>query len=75
MSEAAKPTDVTAHGPPLYPGPGSPDVSIRPLPAWRALLGRMGAGIEAAAKAMKGLMGADGWPKIFDPGGRFVLAA
>lgn len=36
MLPAARATDPTAHGTPL-PGPGSPDVLIGGLPAWRAL--------------------------------------
>lgn len=36
MPPAARATDPTAHGTPL-PGPGSPDVLIGGLPAWRAL--------------------------------------
>ena len=35
MPPAARVTDSTAHGSPL-PGPGSPDVLIGGLPAWRA---------------------------------------
>lgn len=34
MPPAARATDPTAHGTPL-PGPGSPDVLIGGLPAWR----------------------------------------
>lgn len=58
MPEAARPTDMTQHGPPLTGGPASPDVMIGMLPAWRALPGGMGAGIEDASKTMKDLMGA-----------------
>ena len=36
MPPAARATDPTAHGSPLS-GPGSPDVLIEGLPAWRAL--------------------------------------
>lgn len=35
MPPAARATDPTAHGTPL-PGPGSPNVLIGGLPAWRA---------------------------------------
>lgn len=35
MPPAARVTDVTAHGTPLSPGPGSPDVLIEGSPAWR----------------------------------------
>ena len=34
---AARIFDATAHGDPLKPGPGSPNVLIGGLPAWRAL--------------------------------------
>ena len=33
---AARVTDPTSHGTPLSPGPGSPNVLIGGLPAWRA---------------------------------------
>lgn len=33
---AARTTDSTAHGTPLAPGPGAPNVLIGGLPAWRA---------------------------------------
>ncbi len=36
MPPAARATDPTAHGTPLS-GPGSPDVLIEGLPAWRAI--------------------------------------
>jgi uncharacterized Zn-binding protein involved in type VI secretion len=36
MPPAARLTDSTAHGTPLAPGTGSPDVLIGGLPAWRA---------------------------------------
>lgn len=35
---AARITDVTSHGTPLGPGPGSPTVLIGGLPAWRAAI-------------------------------------
>ncbi len=38
MPPAARVTDETAHGSPLFPGTGSADVFIGGLPAWRALL-------------------------------------
>ena len=37
MPPAARTTDPTAHGAPLAPGPGSPNVLIGGLPAWRAI--------------------------------------
>lgn len=36
MPQAARTTDMTAHGTPLSPGPGSSNVLIGGLPAWRA---------------------------------------
>ena len=36
MPPAARVTDPTMHGSPLAPGPGSPDVLIGGMPAWRA---------------------------------------
>lgn len=36
MPPAARLTDLTAHGTPLSPGTGSPDVLIGGFPAWRA---------------------------------------
>jgi uncharacterized Zn-binding protein involved in type VI secretion len=35
---AARVTDPTTHGSPLAPGPGSPNVLIGGLPAWRTLM-------------------------------------
>lgn len=37
MPPAARVGDMTSHGTPLGPGPGSPSVLIGGLPAWRAL--------------------------------------
>ncbi len=56
MPMAARTTDTTSHGTPLSPGPGSPDVMIGFLPAWRALPAGVGAGIESASNAMQTLM-------------------
>lgn len=36
MPPAARVGDMTTHGTPLGPGPGSPDVLIGGMPAWRA---------------------------------------
>jgi uncharacterized Zn-binding protein involved in type VI secretion len=36
MPPAARLADLTSHGTPLGPGPGSPDVLIGGMPAWRA---------------------------------------
>ena len=35
---AARVTDLTTHGSPLSPGPGSPDTLIGGLPAWRTVV-------------------------------------
>lgn len=37
MPPAARLADLTSHGTPLGPGPGSPNVLIEGVPAWRAL--------------------------------------
>lgn len=36
MAPAARVGDMTSHGTPLGPGPGSPNVLIGGMPAWRA---------------------------------------
>jgi uncharacterized Zn-binding protein involved in type VI secretion len=36
MPPAARVGDMTSHGTPLSPGPGSPNVFIGGMPAWRA---------------------------------------
>ena len=36
MPAAARVGDMTSHGTPLAPGPGSPNVLIGGMPAWRA---------------------------------------
>jgi len=38
MPPAARVLDPTAHGAPLTPGPGSPNVIIGFMPAWRTLI-------------------------------------
>jgi uncharacterized Zn-binding protein involved in type VI secretion len=38
MPAAARVTDATSHGTPLSPGPGSSNVFIGGLPAWRAVV-------------------------------------
>lgn len=46
---AARITDSTAHiATPLAPGPGSPNVLIGMLPAWRGIPGAAAAGLQAA---------------------------
>jgi uncharacterized Zn-binding protein involved in type VI secretion len=53
MPPAARITDPTTHGAPLAPGPGSPNVLIGGLPAWRAL-------IDQHACPVVSISGADG---------------
>ena len=53
MPPAARITDPTTHGAPLAPGPGSADVMIGGLPAWRAM-------IDQHACPMASVSGADG---------------
>jgi uncharacterized Zn-binding protein involved in type VI secretion len=48
---AARVTDMTSHGPPLSPGPGSPTVLIGKLPAWRGVPAAVASGLQAAKKA------------------------
>lgn len=47
---------MTSHGTPLSPGPGSTNVFIGRLSAWRALPSGVGAGLESASNAMSTLM-------------------
>jgi len=49
---AARVSDMTAHGPPLSPGPGSTNVIIGFLPAWRAIPAAAAAGLQAAQQAV-----------------------
>ena len=42
---------MTSHGTPLTPGPGSPNVLIGYLPAWRGVPLAMAAGLQAAQTA------------------------
>jgi uncharacterized Zn-binding protein involved in type VI secretion len=56
MPMAARVTDVTGHGVPLTPGPGSVDVLIGFLPAWRALPAAMAAGVEGISNVMNSFM-------------------
>ena len=53
---AARTNDVTSHATPLSPGPGSANVLIGNLPAWRALPSSVGGGLEAASNAMSTFM-------------------
>ncbi len=57
MPHAARLSDPTAHGVPLSAGPGSANVRIGNLPAWRALRGgALAAAAEAASQAAQTLM-------------------
>lgn len=58
MPMAARVADTTSHGTPLSPGPGSPDVLIGFMPAWRAMPAGAGAGLESASSAMSQIMNA-----------------
>ncbi len=53
MPPAARVTDLTTHGTPLSPGPGSTNVMIGGLPAWRAT-------IDQHACPMANITGPDG---------------
>ena len=48
---AARITDLAAHGTPLAPGPGSVNVLIGFLPAWRGIPLAAAAGLKAAQSA------------------------
>lgn len=56
MSFAARVSDMTAHGSALGPGPGSVDVLIGGLPAWRTLPAGVGGAVEAVSNAMQSFM-------------------
>jgi len=70
MGPAARITDMTAHGSPLAPGPGSTNVMIGSLPAWRgmsaaavaALLAAVAKVAEDVAKAQAAATAAAGTP-------------
>ena len=51
MKPAARTTDATAHGMPLVPGPGAPQVLIGYMPAWRGVLSPAAAALTAAKTA------------------------
>ncbi|AGY56447.1 PAAR domain-containing protein [Gloeobacter kilaueensis] len=67
---AARLTDMTAHGGPLAPGPGSPNILIGGLPAWRgigaaqvaALLDTFQQGVKDIGKATAKATAAAGTP-------------
>jgi len=50
---AARVSDLTTHGSPLFPGPGSPNTLIGALPAWRTI-------IDQHACPAASISGADG---------------
>lgn len=52
MPPAARVTDSTAHGFPLNPGPGSSNVIIGNLPAWRAVPASLAAGLKAMQQGL-----------------------
>ncbi len=56
MPPAARITDMTTHGSALTPGPGSPNVLIGFLPAWRAVPSSVAAALESLSNAMSTLM-------------------
>ncbi len=56
MPFAARVTDMTSHGPPLNPGPGSLDVKIGFMPAWRALPTAMAGAVDAISNSMNSFM-------------------
>lgn len=56
MPMAARVTDMTSHSPPLNPGPGSLDVLIGGLPAWRALPAAMAGAVDAISNSMNSFM-------------------
>jgi len=59
MKPVVRATDSTAHGAPLGPGPGSADVFIGDLPAWRALpAGAVADALDGLAENMQALMSA-----------------
>jgi hypothetical protein len=70
MPKAARKTDPTSHGNPLNPGPGSLDVTIGFVPAWRALPSSVGSALESLSNTMNSFITApvmtpaDATPKI-----------
>ena len=53
---AARVSDMTGHGSALSPGPGSINVLIGGMPAWRTLPAGVGAAVEAVSNAMQSFM-------------------
>lgn len=56
MPPAARKTDLTSHGPPLNPGPGSLDVTIGFLSAWRAMPSSVGGAMDSISNSMDSFM-------------------
>jgi uncharacterized Zn-binding protein involved in type VI secretion len=56
MPFAARKTDPTSHGNPLNPGPGSLDVTIGNMAAWRALPSSMASAVDAISNSMDTFM-------------------
>ena len=56
MPPAARMTDPTTHGIPLNPGPGSPNVVIGFMPAWRALPSSVGGAVDSISNSMNSFM-------------------
>jgi uncharacterized Zn-binding protein involved in type VI secretion len=56
MPFAARVTDMTSHSPPLAPGPGSTNVFIGFLPAWRALPTAVAGAVDAISNSMNSFM-------------------
>jgi len=56
MPLAARINDLTGHGNPLSPGPGSLTVLIGSMPAWRAVPSSVGGAIDSISNAMNSFM-------------------
>jgi uncharacterized Zn-binding protein involved in type VI secretion len=64
MPSAARVGDSTAHGTPLGPAPGSPNVLIGGMPAWRAGVDSHTCPVVDGAKPHKGGMVAKGSSRV-----------
>lgn len=71
MPQAARVGDSTGHGTPLGTGPGSSDVNIGYMKAWRALPAGVGGGVEKASNAIKQIMSS---PMLRPPDATQLLA-
>lgn len=56
MPQAARVTDLTGHGNPLTPGPGSTTTMIGFMPAWRALPSAVGGAVASLSNTMDQFM-------------------